>query len=211
MLYAPVNITAAETKTIKSELFKFLHSWVRYQKNSDLLYLESQFIGLDKHELPTKIQAPVLHDVLCRMQIDHAWRMLCFIVVSDNKEFPIHIDDYDQTWTAVGMNVPVLNCQDSKTVWYDSIPDTNPAMPDYISSLSHHATIATKCVSLGVKEIGSCDANIPHWINVSVPHAPVCSHSKLRINSSLRFQLQGSVEDFFTDTKFEHCMTKKLL
>ena len=210
MLYSPVNITIAEAKIIKAELFKFLHSWVRYQKNSDLLYLESQFIGLDRHELPTKTQAPVLHDILRRMQIDNLWHMLCFIVVSDNKEFPIHIDDYDQTWTAVGLNVPVLNCQDSKTVWYDSSPETNPAMPDYISSLSHHATIATKCTSSDVKEIGSCDANIPHWINVSVPHAPVCNHSKLRINSSLRFQFDCSVDDFFVDPKFEHCMIKKL-
>jgi len=208
MLYALANITAEETKIIKSELFKFFHYWAKYQRNLDLLSLESQFIGFDKNELPIESQAPVLHDLLRRMKIDDLWFFLAFIVVSDNKEFPIHVDDYDQTWTTVGLNIPVLNCQGSKTVWYDSIPDTDTAMPDYISSLSHHGTMATKCVSTDVKEIGSCDANIPHWVNVSVPHAPVCNHSKLRINSSLRFQFTAN--DFFNDPKFAHCMIKKL-
>ena len=208
MLYSPVNITVAEAKIIKSELFNFFHYWAKYQKNFNLLSMESQFIGFDKNELPAEAQAPVLYNLLRRMQIDDLWFFLAFIVVSDNKEFPIHIDDYDQTWTTIGLNIPVLNCQDSKTVWYDSIPDTNPAMPDYISSLSHHGSMATKCVSSNVKEIGSCDANIPHWVNVSVPHAPVCNHSKLRINSSLRFKFV--TDDFFNDPKFNNCMIKKL-
>lgn len=211
MLYAPARITAEETKIIKFELFKFFQYWIKRQKNSDLHNLESQFIGVDKHDLPVQDQAPVLYDILHRFKIYNAWHMLCFIVVSDNKEFPIHIDDMKPTWTAVGLNIPVLNCQDSKTVWYDTIPEKNPKMPGYISELTPHANAtATRCVLTDAKEIGSCDANIPHWVNISVPHAPVCNHKKLRINSSLRFQFDCKVEDFFVDPKYQNCMTKTL-
>ena len=208
MLYAPANITEEETKIIKFELFKFFQYWIKRQKNSDLHTLESQFIGIDKHDLPVEDQAPVLYSVLRRMQIDDAWSILAFIVVGGNKEFPIHIDDHDKAWTTIGLNIPVFNCNGTKTVWYDTIPEENPTMPDYVSALTPHAiVVSTKCVSNNAKEIGSIDANIPHWVDVSVPHAPVCNHSKLRINSSLRFKF--GTDDFFSDPKFSNCMIKK--
>jgi hypothetical protein len=209
MLYAPANITADETKIIKFELFKFFQYWIKRQENSNLHNLESQFIAIDKHDLPCEDQAPVLYDVLRRMQIDDAWSILAFIVVGGNKEFPIHIDDHAEAWTTLGLNIPVFNCNNTKTVWYDTIPEENHDMPDYISALTPHAgVVSTKCVATNAKEIGSVDANVPHWVDVSVPHAPVCNHSKLRINSSLRFKFD--TDNFFTDPKFSNCMIKKL-
>lgn len=184
-LYKPANISDSELKSIQIELLGFLKRWCQ-DRNVDIFSLESQFIA-DELSINNFPENSTLRQVLTRMQIDDLLMVICFIVVSDNKYFPIHIDHYNADWMRFGLNIPVLNCKGSSTIWYDSMPDDNDDMPDYISSLSRHGRIATKCVQDHVAEIGSCDANTPNWINVSIPHAPKCTHSKLRINSSLRF------------------------
>ena len=184
-LYKPANISDKELKLIQFELLLFLKGWCQ-RRNVDMFSLESQFIA-DGININNLSENSTLRQVLTRMQIDDLVMFICFIVVSDNKYFPIHIDHYDPEWISFVLNIPVLNCNGSSTIWYDSIPDENDDMPDYISSLTIHGRVATRCVQDNVNEIGSCDANIPHWINVSIPHAPKCTHSKLRINCSLRF------------------------
>jgi hypothetical protein len=204
-LYKPANISEKDAKLIRLEILYFLNNWCK-SRNIALQSLQSQFIGevTSINEFHTN---SVLRRVLTDMKIEHLFNFLSFIVVTENRYFPIHIDHYNTDWMSFGLNIPILNCDGSKTVWYDSLPDENDDMPDYISELTVHGKIAMKCVQDHVQEIGSCDANVPHWINVSVPHAPKCTHSKLRINSSLRFH--SDIYELLDDGTFENLMVKK--
>lgn len=204
-MYKPANIIDSELKIIQIELLLFLKNWCQNQ-NVDMSNLESQFIAQEL-SIDTLPEDSTLRKVLTRMQIADLLIFVCFIVVSNNKYFPIHIDHYNTDWTSFGLNIPVLNCKGSSTVWYDSLPEDNDEMPDYISALTPHGKFASKCVQDNVKEIGSCDTNIPHWINVSIPHAPRCTHSKLRINSSLRFD--PKIHDLFTNQTADQLLFKQ--
>jgi hypothetical protein len=210
-LYKPANVSQDETKLIQIEVIKFLKSWCQ-TKNVNFSSLTTQFIQLnwrDQDRLFHNIsQLPTVDKILTRMQIKHLLITVGFIIVNENKYFPIHIDYYNTEFINFGLNIPILNCKGSQTVWYDSIPDDNDDMPDYIGNLTKVSTsVSVKCVQDNVKEIGSCDANMPHWINVAVPHAPRCEHSKLRINASFRFNTLE--DDFIHSTRFEQLMVKQ--
>lgn len=204
-MYKPANITDSELKLVQMELLLFLKKWCQDQ-HVDIFALESQFIAQELN-IDTFPEDSTLRKILTRMQIADLLMVVCFIVVSSNKYFPIHIDHYNTDWMSFGLNIPVFNCKGTSTVWYDSLPEENDDMPDYISSLTRHGRIARKCVQDNVKEIGSCDTNIPHWINVSIPHAPKCTHSKLRINSSLRFH--PKIHDLLTDQTANQLLFKQ--
>jgi hypothetical protein len=209
-LYKPANLTKQETKLIQFELLGFLKNFCK-ENNTNFLSLTNQFICLTRDHLFNNLHnLPTLNKVLSRMQIKHFFKSIGFIVVNENKYFPIHIDHYDTEWMNVGLNIPVLNCDGSRTVWYDSMPDDNDEMPEYIGEITKiSSSVSVKCIQDNVKEIGSCDANKPHWINIAVPHAPRCTHSKLRINASLRF---NTFENNFIDTEmFEQLMVQQSL
>ena len=210
-LYKPANLTKQETKLIQFELLGFLKNCCQ-ENNINFLSLTTQFIHINYRDYLFKNlqDLPVLNEVLSRMQIKQFLISIGFIIVNENKYFPIHIDYFDTEFMNVGLNIPVLNCNGSRTVWYDSIPDDNDEMPEYIGEITKiSAAVAVKCVQDNVKEIGSCDANKPHWINVAVPHAPKCNHSKLRINASLRF---NTLENNFIDTEiFEQLMVQQVI
>jgi len=208
-LYKPANLSIKETKLIQLELLGFLKEWCQ-QNNTDFLSLGTQFMHINFRDsfFETLCNLPTLSEILSRMQIKQSLISVGFIIVNENKYFPIHIDYYDTEFMNVGLNIPVLNCAGSKTVWYDSIPDDNDEMPSYIGEVTKvSAAVAVKCIQNNVKEIGSCDANKSHWINIAVPHAPRCNHSKLRINASLRF---NTLENNFIDSEiFEQLMVEK--
>lgn len=204
-LYKTANITRDETKKLELELLRYLKNWC-IQNNTTISKLESQFIFQ-----PTKIdyfeKNSTLYQVLSRMKIDSLFAYIGFIIVTENKYFPIHIDYYNTDFMSIGLNIPVLNCNGSRTVWYDSIPEDNDDMPDYIGELTKvSVSVSVKCVQDNVKEIGFCDATVPSWINNAIPHAPRCNHNKLRINCSLRFN--PKINDLLRDGTFDKLLFK---
>lgn len=208
-LYKPANITPEEIKLIQIEILKFLKNWCQ-TKNANFLSLTTQFIHINLRDpmFGNFCTLPTVSKILSRMQITQFLFGVGFIIVNENKYFPIHIDYYDTEFMNVGLNIPILNCNGSRTVWYDSIPDDNDDMPLYVGELTKvSAAVAVNCIQDNVKEIGSIDANVPHWINIAVPHAPRCNHSKLRINASLRFNTME--HDFIDSELFEQIMIKK--
>lgn len=183
-LYKQANISKTDTNLIRLELLKFIKNWTA-SNDQDLLDLKSQFVGVDirDHDNFYK-KMPTLHKVLKDFQIEDLLSVLAFIIVSHDTYFPIHIDCEDPGIMSFALNIPVLNCDDTVTVWYDTIPESNTE--EYIAG-TYHGKHATYCVQSEAKEVGRCDTISPHWVNIARPHAPMCFHSKLRINASLRF------------------------
>jgi hypothetical protein len=80
------------------------------------------------------------------------------------------------------LNIPIINCDDSYTVWYDTeLGDTFHDDNDFRNTarIQKPNTVAT--------EIGRWDMRNPAWINTSIPHRPESTHNRPRAIISARF------------------------
>lgn len=97
---------------------------------------------------------------------------------------PIHRDFSNWRRRNIALNLPVLNCEKSYTVWYDA--EVIKPMPcrDGETVYAKHSLLVNEATAV---EIDRCDSTIPHWINVYVPHTARVEHDKYRISLSIRF------------------------
>jgi hypothetical protein len=123
---------------------------------------------------------PVLEQELLRLKLLDKFFFVAFVSVDTSKEFPPHVDD-----RVVGLNIPLLNCDDTYTVWYDAKILDQP-FPDYVigSEYVSRARITDKKHAV---EIGRTEANRPLWIRTNVTHRPETHHDKFRLAASVRF------------------------
>ena len=123
---------------------------------------------------------PVLIQELLRLKLLGSLFWIGFVSVDASKEFPPHIDTLD-----VGLNIPLSNCDDTFTVWYDAKILDQPFPKHVIGSpLVENARIVDKKNAV---EIGRVEANRPLWLNTNVAHRPETHHDKLRMAASIRF------------------------
>ena len=123
---------------------------------------------------------PTLKQELSRLKLLDAFYFIGFISVDASKEFPPHIDTLD-----VGLNIPLYNCDNTYTVWYDAKILDQP-FPDHVigTEVVKAARIVDKKNAV---EIDRVEANRPLWINTNVAHKPESHHDKLRMVASIRF------------------------
>jgi hypothetical protein len=117
---------------------------------------------------------------LLRLKLLDDFYFVGFVSVDASKEFPPHIDTLD-----VGLNIPLYNCDDTFTVWYDAKILDQP-FPDHVigTGFVKAARIVDKKNAV---EIGRVEANRPLWLNTNVAHKPETHHDKLRMAASIRF------------------------
>jgi len=152
-------------------------------KDNLLVPYTSTFVcyGYDDEEKQNVLTAcPVLAQELSRLKLLDTFRFIGFISVDAQKEFPPHIDTTD-----VGLNIPLYNCDNTYTVWYDAVILDQP-FPDYVigTPLVQAARIVDKKNAV---EVARVEANRPLWVNTNVAHRPETHHDKLRLAASLRF------------------------
>jgi hypothetical protein len=123
---------------------------------------------------------PTLIQELQRLELLDNFFNVCFISVDASKEFPPHIDTDD-----VGLNIPLYNCDNTYTVWYDAKILDQPVPEHMIGTL--HVKAARIVDKKNAVEIGRVEANQPLWLNTNVAHRPETHHDKLRMAASIRF------------------------
>jgi hypothetical protein len=99
-------------------------------------------------------------------------------------ELPIHIDDPLHKEN-IALNIPVMNCADSYTVWYDAEIDYNTKIPDYATDGKYDP--GGRVIKGSAREIDRVNCSFPSWVNLAVPHQGVYTGSAERINASFRF------------------------
>jgi hypothetical protein len=114
---------------------------------------------------------------------------LAFICLSHDLPMQVHVDGIE---IDIALNMPVLNCHDSFTVWHDTDPEKQQVLSGYYNYNAIDRGVSEKlaiaCGPPGEStEIGRCSVNQPHWININVPHHAASDHSQFRINASFRF------------------------
>ena len=176
----PANISPDLVPALSKELFTLYHHAAYENK---LLNKPGDLFVRESDEMLNKI-CPTVMRVLKQLMIQQFFLHFVFIVshkYTDDSFSVIHVDNNSD----FGLNIPVYNCQDSCTVWYDSTPTGQNVSAEY--HLNYDIEVNPLLCQDDAKEIGRCDANVPHWINVNIPHRPMIMHDKLRINASLRF------------------------
>ena len=112
------------------------------------------------------------------------WHYSAFITTTADYNFPIHVDSLNWETRCYGLNIPLINCEDTYTVFYDAEIETGlefeVSNPINSSRLIKKDTIA--------REIDRFCANQPAWVNIRIPHAPVSLHKKPRAIISARFR-----------------------
>jgi hypothetical protein len=182
-LYKPAKINQDWYTQIRGELLQVF----KYKfKGVPLNTIKSQFVVPASREYVID-NCPILMQQLKEYGLfDHFLALAMIVVGPNDNAYPIHVDTINQGFMSLGLNIPVLNCENSYTAWYDTEILYHESFNSQIITAKGYTT-AVPCDSEHAVEIARCDANQPHWINVVKPHNAVCNHNRLRVNSSLRF------------------------
>ena len=179
-LHLPAAIDLTKLKDIQKELIQLSSIAIK-----DIGSSPSQFLNIDDLDL-VKSTCPALIKELERLELLDILFMISLVTVRPGSYFPIHVDYPDPTRLSFGLNIPVLNCKDSYTIWYDTKTIPHEYLPSYIVT-SPLVSVAQPCDEENAIEIDRVECSTPSWINNYVPHKPYCEHNKFRINSSVRF------------------------
>lgn len=169
--YKPITIP--ELSLIQEEVNKYLSDLISNQQEIGFYYIKRDQI---------ESLFPYYTLMLEKMGLLDRWSYSAIIATEGHKEFPIHVDALDWKNRCFGLNIPILNCQDSWTVWYDADVDLSPTTDEYDSRNS-----ARFCSTKNAVELCRMSALTPAWINISIPHRPVTEHNQLRVILSARF------------------------
>lgn len=194
-LYRPANLNVEDYAEELAELVEEIIPDMSVRLNTEFAPVTHEVFKRKCAKLTAKITEWGLIDRLAEIAL---------IFQQGGVIYPIHRDFI--TWKArnIALNLPVLNCDGSNTVWYDAEltgQTLTPLLGD--SEFVSHAYAVREETA---KEIGRCNSNIPHWINVYVPHAPRLTHNKPRIAISVRFYPE--LFDIVQDGTFESLMVK---
>ncbi len=121
--------------------------------------------------------------------------------IGEQKEIcPIHIDTKDWQKLSYALNLPIIGCEDSYTVFYqvtesDGVEKTTKVTNRYEGSIGYPDRSSI--------ELARMAANQTAFINISMPHRPVTEHKNLRIVATARF-----TTDIFDYIEYEKFKTK---
>ena len=172
-LYKPVEVD--NLKEIQREIIPII-----FKKIPNFLHMPPEFVPIMRDEIEPF--APCYTEFIKNHAVISQWSWCAIITTNLNLDFPIHVDSTDWEKRCYGLNIPVINCEGTFTVWYDTEIQGNR----YDDS-DFRAVARVQKPGAPAVEIGRWDTNTPAWINTSVPHRPVSTHKLPRAVLSARF------------------------
>jgi hypothetical protein len=179
--YKPIEVE--NLLGIQEELTAYL-----YKKIPNFDTIGSMFVYIDRKEIEPHV--PLYKKYIDSLGILAKWEYSAIVGTTSNQDFVIHVDCHDWILRSYGLNIPIINCDGTYTVWYDAEIEGeifNNADPRSTARMIKPNTTAT--------EIARWEANKPAWVNNSIPHRPISTHTKPRAIISARFTPE--VHDLF--------------
>ena len=130
--------------------------------------------------------SPSLVKFINSLGLFNRWTDVSIITANNQHSFrwPIHIDD-NTFGRCIALNIPILNCASSYTVWYESVePIKSSADPKSLNGAESYSLYYADDKS---REVERMDANQCAFINVGRPHRPIVEHNSPRVIISTRF------------------------
>ena len=172
--YKPVQITnfSAIQDELKLALYHIIPTFE---------YMPPAFNFVWRQDIESLI--PAYCELLRSFDIFDKWEYSAFITTNANIPFPIHVDSTEWETRCYGLNIPVINCEGTYTMFYDAeIEDT--MVTDVSDTKNSYRLIKENTNPILIDKLESSN---PAWVNLSVPHAPFSTHSKPRAIFSSRF------------------------
>jgi hypothetical protein len=105
-----------------------------------------------------------------------------------------HVDCADWTERSFALNIPIQNCHNSYTIWYDV--EISEGIENYGLASRYPGSLGF--LEKDIKgEIGRLPSTQPAFINVGLPHRPMTFHNEPRLSISTRFSPE--LFDYFKD------------
>lgn len=175
-LYQQPNLSVDVFPFIKKELLTLFE----LTKTLTLVPYTSTYMEINNDEWVEQ-HCPTLCKELQKLNLRDSLKVVAFVSVVIDKHFPAHVDAMSE----VALNIPLINCDGTYTVWYDGQPQSKE-FDNYLIGVESART-AIEGTADSLIEIDRCEANAPRWINVNVLHRPETQHDKFRVAASLRF------------------------
>ena len=174
-LYKLVDV--ANLEQIQKELVPILYN--KYP-TFDIPSETIKYVPVARNEI--ELNAPAYTNYIKSLGLINKWTFSLIIIVSNISEENIHVDHTDYNQRCYGLNLPLINCEDTYTVWYNATLENES--PTDIKSLQNARNIKT---DLPYNEIGRLEVSNSAWINVSIPHVAENKKDKPRALISARF------------------------
>jgi hypothetical protein len=203
-LYQTANIKVENLELYSSELYKLVNDIVDFDTSNTRFYAISDVQKIKRYcpKLIAELKDLGLADIL-------AW--VGFSIINErweNQEFKIHIDPISHD--SIGLNLPVLNCKGSWTVWYSpkNVVESKLPFGEYymFDGKIADGSGAIRYDDTGVIEIGRCSYETANWVNACIPHGVERTYKNTRIVASLRFT--EDIMNFFDDPLLKNLIVK---
>ena len=191
-LYKLVDI--ANLDSIRSECFAVFNNHYSNAFNNRGF----TFYRADKEIL--RAEAPNYTQALQDLGLYERWATSVFVGTMGNNRYedsPVHVDHDDWQHRCFSLNMPVVNCKDSYTVFYEANTTKSTApIPEWVGDDVAYKAGGT-FQEEDCREIGRYNVEHPAWVNVAIPHRAVNDNADMRLIISTRFWPE--IYDYFTD------------
>lgn len=147
-----------------------------------------------------RAEAPSYTQALKDLGLYERWTNSAFVGTRGEtrlKDSPIHVDHTDWNVRCFALNMPVVNCQESYTVFYEANSQTPTApIPEWITDAASYR-VGGSYREEDCREIGRHNVEHPAWVNVGIPHRAINNSPDMRLIISTRFYPE--VHDLFND------------
>ena len=147
-----------------------------------------------------RAEAPSYTRALKDLGLYERWTNSVFVGTEGTARYedsPIHVDHTDWNVRCFSLNMPIINCKDSYTVFYEAKdPGPSGPLPSWIVDAASYK-VGGSFREEDCREIGRHNVEHPAWINVTVPHRAVNDNADMRLIISTRFYPE--VHDLFDD------------
>jgi len=118
------------------------------------------------------------NEFLKKINLFDRWCNTSIVTTNFGRTIAIHTDAENYKERSFALNIPIINCNDTYTVWYDV----------GTAETSKHETLGSIVYSdYNAVEIDRMPSSTCAFVNVMRPHRPVTNHSNFRALVSFRF------------------------
>lgn len=133
-----------------------------------------------------------LSEFLKRKNLYERWRGAGMSILKENFVLPIHSDSY-LPGRCYALNIPIINCQDSYTIWYNIIDSSKVIKKAYTSN--GVLVVSEHYEKNNTTEIERICSDSIMFVNVKTPHSGINLNNQTRAVLSLRFIPELSLEE----------------
>jgi len=172
-LYKTIEVN--NLRAIQAEILPIV-----FKKIPNFMTDRPQFMHVMRDEIEPF--APRYTEFIKQHGVIEKWHWSAIITTDLGVDFDIHVDSTDWKTRCYGLNIPIINCEDSYTVWYDAEIEGK-----VYDESDFRSVVRIQKPNTVANEVGRLDTSQPAWINTSIPHRPESTHKRPRAIISARF------------------------